>query len=116
MKAFVGCHRRKPEPSYDSMSSVCYDSRVVDLFREHLHILACPGCGSELAIRADALGCTGCEKTFAIQDGIPLLFHPHDPGDKRDVTDIVKAFYEETPFPNYDDLDTRESLQKKARR
>jgi SAM-dependent methyltransferase len=32
----------------------------------------------------------------------------------RDVTEIVKAFYEHTPFPNYDDLDSRESLVKKA--
>jgi SAM-dependent methyltransferase len=29
---------------------------------------------------------------------------------------MVKSFYEETPFPNYDDLDGRESLQAKARR
>ncbi len=34
---------------------------------------------------------------------------------RPDVTDTVKAFYEETPFPNYDDLDSRESLQQKAR-
>jgi len=33
----------------------------------------------------------------------------------RDVTEMVKAFYEETPFPNYDDLDTRESLVAKSR-
>jgi hypothetical protein len=26
----------------------------------------------------------------------------------------VKAFYEDKPFPNYDDLDSRESLVKKA--
>ena len=29
---------------------------------------------------------------------------------------MVKSFYEETPFPNYDDLDGRESLQTKAKR
>ena len=28
---------------------------------------------------------------------------------------MVKAFYEETPFPNYDDLDSRESLIAKSR-
>jgi SAM-dependent methyltransferase len=33
-----------------------------------------------------------------------------------DVTDIVKEFYEEAPFPNYDDMDSRDSLQTKARR
>src|SRR5438128_1867912 len=89
---------------------------MVDLFREHLHLLACPACRRALEIRGDLLSCTACEKTFAVERGIPLLFHPHDPGHKRDVTDMVKAFYEKTPFPNYDDLDTRESLQKKAGR
>jgi SAM-dependent methyltransferase len=34
---------------------------------------------------------------------------------KLDVTDIVKDFYEETPFPNYDDVDSRETLRQKAR-
>jgi hypothetical protein len=33
----------------------------------------------------------------------------------RDVTEMVKAFYEETPFPNYDDIDSRETLVMKAR-
>ena len=34
----------------------------------------------------------------------------------HDVIDMVQAFYEETPFPNYNDLDSRESLAVKARR
>ncbi len=89
---------------------------MTDLFREYLHILACPACKADLQNQDDSLACTQCRKVFANENGIPLLFHPHDPGDKRDVTDIVKAFYEEMPFPNYDDLDTRESLQVKARR
>jgi SAM-dependent methyltransferase len=32
-----------------------------------------------------------------------------------DVTDIVKAFYEKTPFPNYDDVDNERALLEKAR-
>jgi 2-polyprenyl-3-methyl-5-hydroxy-6-metoxy-1,4-benzoquinol methylase len=32
------------------------------------------------------------------------------------VTEIVKAFYEETPFPNYDDHDSVRSLMEKSRR
>src|SRR5215204_2889917 len=86
-----------------------------DLFREYLHILACPACKAELHIQNDVLTCKQCCQLFAIDNGISLLFHPHDPGDKRDVTEIVKAFYEETPFPNYDDLDSREMLAMKAR-
>jgi SAM-dependent methyltransferase len=64
-----------------------------------------------------------CSATYPIQDGIPLLFHPHSGVAERngtekqqDVTDIVKAFYEENPFPNYGDLDSRESLVTKATR
>ena len=33
-----------------------------------------------------------------------------------DVTDDVRAFYEETPFPNYDDFDDVGTLMEKARR
>src|SRR5262249_56813561 len=32
-----------------------------------------------------------------------------------DVTVMVRAFYEEAPLPNYDDLDSRESLASKSR-
>jgi SAM-dependent methyltransferase len=97
------------------MVTLPYDV-VTDLFREHLHLISCPACRSDLNIENELLSCVSCGRVFVTENGIPLLFHPHNPGDKRDVTDIVKAFYEETPFPNYDDLDTRESLQAKARR
>ena len=56
-------------------------------------------------------------RRYPVVDGIPCLFAPNQwPDGKSDVTDMVKSFYEETPFPNYDDLDGRESLQTKARR
>jgi SAM-dependent methyltransferase len=52
-----------------------------------------------------------------VADDLPLLFHPAEAeGGRTDVTSTVKAFYEETPFPNYDDLDSRESLARKAMR
>ena len=35
---------------------------------------------------------------------------------KEDVTQRIKAFYEENPFPNYDDFDSAGSLIDKARR
>ena len=44
------------------------------------------------------------------------MFAPNQwPEGKIDVTDIVKQFYEETPFPNYDGLDSRDTLRRKAR-
>ena len=35
---------------------------------------------------------------------------------RRDVTEAVKSFYEETPFPNYDEHDSVRSLIEKSRR
>jgi SAM-dependent methyltransferase/uncharacterized protein YbaR (Trm112 family) len=56
-------------------------------------------------------------RRYPVVDGIPCLFAPNEwPQGKSDVTDMVKSFYEDTPFPNYDDLDGRESLLTKARR
>jgi SAM-dependent methyltransferase len=56
-------------------------------------------------------------RRYPVVDGIPCLFAPNEwPQDKSDVTDMVKDFYEDTPFPNYDDLDGRESLLAKSRR
>lgn len=78
-------------------------------------LFACPACGSDLEVDGAALACTGCRRSFPIEGGIPLLFV--DEGDPAaDVTDRVKAFYEENPFPNYEDLDSRWTLRDKARR
>jgi uncharacterized protein YbaR (Trm112 family) len=44
------------------------------------------------------------QRRYPVVDGIPCLFAPNQwPDETSDVTDIVKAFYEDTPFPNYDD-------------
>jgi carbamoyltransferase len=54
--------------------------------------------------------------SYPVEGGIPRLFVPTNPSsDTRDVTEIVKAFYEETPFPNYDDVDSARALVEKAR-
>ncbi len=91
-------------------------SSTTPAFPEHREIFACPACGGKLTWGERDIQCRACGGKFPIEEGIPRLFHPHDPGDKRDVTDIVKAFYETNPFPNYDDLDSRQSLATKARR
>lgn len=81
-----------------------------------LDIVRCARCAGRLAESKNTLICRDCAQTYPVTDGIPQLFVPNDwDNEKLDVTDIVKNFYEETPFPNYDDLDSRESLQKKAR-
>jgi SAM-dependent methyltransferase len=88
---------------------------VQSIFTRHAAILACPACGGHLRSADPSLTCECCGAQYATtSDGIPLLF-VLDGGQTQDVTEIVKAFYEENPFPNYDDLDTDESLKKKAR-
>lgn len=67
--------------------------------------------------REDVLVSSDGARRYPVVDGIPCLFAPNEwPDGKADVTDLVKSFYEETPFPNYDDLDRRELLVTKARR
>ncbi len=47
---------------------------------------------------------------------IPSLFAPNQWDDtKEDVTEKIKAFYEDNPFPNYDDFDSAGGLIEKAR-
>lgn len=81
-------------------------------------LLVCPACASPLQTCQDhrAISCSGCARAFAVDDGIPVLFWPTEWTSKVDVTELVKSFYEETPFPNYDDLDSPESLRLKAER
>ncbi len=77
-----------------------------------------PCCQAEIrAAAGDRAACSRCGRQFEIEDGIPLMFAPHEGfGASGDVTEMVKAFYEETPFPNYDDHDSVRSLIEKSRR
>jgi SAM-dependent methyltransferase len=80
----------------------------------HADLFACPACTAPLHIERWSLDCDECERGFAWDEGIPRLFWPTERTDGRDVTAVVQTFYEETPFPNYDDLDTPDRLQAKA--
>jgi len=80
--------------------------------------LTCPcGSGETFSYEDGALVSQGCRHRFPITDGIPQLYWPHDGSDDAgDVTERVRAFYEETPFPNYDDHDSIRSLIEKSRK
>jgi SAM-dependent methyltransferase len=67
-------------------------------------------------VRNEAIQClnSSCGTAFPVENDVPLLFAKEE--QTQNVTDIVKTFYEENPFPNYDDLDSRQSLIEKARR
>jgi carbamoyltransferase len=85
-----------------------------------------PAAGSPWAdpVSGDPLIVDGCcarnprtGQTYPVEEGIPRLFVPTDLEalNGRDVTDLVKQFYEKTPFPNYEDVDTPRALLEKAR-
>lgn len=82
---------------------------------ELLELLVCPGCGAALAQEGKSLRCQGCAQVFAVSDGIPELYWANDwESGADDVTDQVRSFYEESPFPDYEDLDSIERLFSKA--
>jgi len=93
-------------------------SAVPRLVAENLSIFMCPACQGSLEMDSARGGvrCQKCGGSYALAGGIPRLFWPTESPGAKDVTDIVKAFYEETPFPNYDDLDSPEHLRAKAER
>lgn len=83
----------------------------------HLDIFICPACGGDLEITASRIECLNCHNSFKVENDIPLLFWPNEwDSSKKDCTDVIKAFYEETPFPNYDDFENVGDLLQKARK
>jgi SAM-dependent methyltransferase len=89
------------------------------LFGEHAAILIDPASGGEVRFEDGSFIVAGGSRRIDVVDGIPNFFVPADFAagtPLEDVTDTVRAFYEETPFPNYDGFDSRESLAAKARR
>ncbi len=74
----------------------------------------CPACGGELAREGESAHCSSCPAVFAREDGIWQLFWTHTRG-AGDITERVKDFYEEHPFPNYDEHESLRSLISKSR-
>ena len=82
-----------------------------------LELLCCPSCCGDLVQRESGLDCSRCAHAFRASDGIPQLYWPTESGGSRmDVTEEIRAFYEKTPFPDYDEFDSVGSLVSKARR
>ena len=86
------------------------------LSAKNLALVCCPICGGGLEIAAQTLRCPQCTRNFESDNGIALLFWPAgDQAPSGDVTNVVKAFYEENPFPNYDNVESSFTLRQKAR-
>ena len=77
-----------------------------------------PRSGEPLTVTPKSVRSADGKPSYSVEDGIPRLFVPTDDAElsKGDVTEIVKKFYEKTPFPNYDDVDTVRALLEKAGR
>jgi 2-polyprenyl-3-methyl-5-hydroxy-6-metoxy-1,4-benzoquinol methylase len=93
------------------------DVRLRESLERHLSVLACPKCDADLALEDEGLRCSVCKTFYGVTSNIPMLFCPNEWDQSRDdVTMAVKSFYEETPFPNYDDFDNVGWLVEKARK
>jgi len=89
------------------------------LAAQRRNVFICPACGGVL--NADdghrEIKCSGCNRFFGYEKEIPLLFLSNEWKESgADVTETIKSFYEKTPFPNYEDLDSGQSLREKARK
>lgn len=88
-----------------------------DFISASASVFCCPRCAGTLERREDAVACTQCGRSYAMTDDLPRMFVPNEWEDTQDdVTDRMRQFYEETPFPNYDDFDSAGSLVEKARK
>ena len=105
---------KRLQPAYTSSRSTAQDlAQSAGVLYDRL---ASPCCGESLVTQGAKLICESCQHAFDITDGIPQLFWPHDEiTDAGDVTEMVKAFYEDAPFPNYNDHDSLSTLIEKSR-
>jgi SAM-dependent methyltransferase len=99
------------------VQSALPSSELPAILREVADILVDPLNGDGVSIEGDRVFGAG-RREIPTAHGIPNFFvSPDHSGDRLDdITETVRSFYEETPFPNYDGLDSRESLAAKARK
>lgn len=78
----------------------------------YINLLCCPKCNGNLTLNGSSVvQCTSCHTSYPVEDGIPRFFISNNSNIiKNDITDTIKSFYEETPFPNYDDIDDAATL------
>lgn len=84
---------------------------------DNLDIFVCPACEGALKITGNGIRCLECHNYYKVEDDIPLLFWPNEwDSSKKDVTNVVKSFYEKTPFPNYEEFENVGDLIQKAQK
>ena len=66
-----------------------------------------------LEINGNALNCPSSEKAYPFIQGVPSLYMPPE-GQSEDVTNRVRSFYEENPFPSYEGMEEFAELVNKG--
>ncbi len=85
------------------------------IFIDGEELLVCPQTGLDMHATNGGFQSTGDNSVFfPIEDGILRAFVA-DKSDPTAVATEVKAFYEETPFPDYEDVESVGSLISKSR-
>ena len=65
-------------------------------------LIRCPHTGEPLSVSGDQL-VTPSGRRYDVENGIPLLYADEKEESAIGVTHTVREFYEEVPFPNYND-------------
>jgi SAM-dependent methyltransferase len=108
---------RSEEGKLGSSISLSEGICSLQVLAQNEEILICPVCQGTLRLSSEYAKCVSCGHSFSCEGGIPQLFWANDwSRSKPDVTEAMKSFYEATPFPNYDDLDSGSALREKASR
>ena len=85
-------------------------------FIDNIDIFMCPSCCGSLTVSKDIIACVSCGKEYPNDGGICQFYCSREPDSaKKDVTEEVKRFYTDTPFPNYEDIESAGDLIEKAR-
>jgi len=85
-------------------------------FKKNISIFRCPNCKGALLIQDNKIKCANEGLSFNFTNNVPDFFIPNDWNKtKEDSTEEIKAFYEKTPFPNYQNIESIYSLIEKAR-
>lgn len=81
----------------------------------NISVFSCLRCDGGLYVSGEKIKCINCGEIYSEKNGIPLFFENHEekPGG---VMEKIKTFYEETPFPNYEGMETSAGLIDKAER
>lgn len=79
------------------------------------HLIS-PCCGAPFNSGLDGFACAQCRAVYPIDSGLPCLYWEESgPQRSGEVTRRVREFYEDHPFPDYEDFDDLASLIDKAK-